>query len=68
MYLLRLAIIAIVVWFAMRMVRRILRANAARKSEIGYRGKMVICHECGVYMPENDAIFSDDGKFRCDRH
>lgn len=68
MHLLRLAIIAIVVWFGMRLVRRLLHANAARKSEVGYRGKMVSCDVCGVYLPEHDAVTSGDGIFRCDRH
>jgi hypothetical protein len=69
MYLLRLIIIAAVLWFAMRMVRRVMRGIAARKTtELGYRGKMVACVVCGVYLPEHDAVRDADGKFRCDKH
>jgi hypothetical protein len=68
MYVLRLIIIAAVLWFAMRMVRRVIRAVATRRTELGYRGKMVACVVCGVYLPEHDAVLDKDGKFRCDKH
>ncbi len=68
MHLLRLLIIAIVIWFAMRMVKRVIGAKTARKDDPGYRGKMVTCEICGVYLPENDAVSNQDGKFLCDRH
>jgi hypothetical protein len=68
MHFLRLLIIAIVIWFAMRMVKRVLTAKAARKIDPGYRGKMVTCEICGVYLPENDAVSNQSGKFQCDRH
>ena len=68
MYLLRLLIIAIVIWFAMRMVKRVIRAKTARKGDPVYRGNMVTCEICGVYLPENDAVSDQDGKFQCDLH
>ncbi len=68
MPILRLVIIAVVVWFAMRVVRRLLRATSASKTEVGYRGKMVTCEICGVYLPEHDAVCAADGKYRCDKH
>lgn len=67
MPLIRLVIIAAVLWFAIRMVRRVMQAAAKRKTELGYRGRMVTCEVCGVYLPEHDAI-ERNGKFRCDAH
>ncbi|MFP6682126.1 MAG: PP0621 family protein [Gammaproteobacteria bacterium] len=68
MNLLRLLLIAIVIWFAMRMVKRVISAKTARKGDPGYRGNMVTCEICGVYLPENDAVSNQDGKFQCDLH
>lgn len=69
MHFLRLVIIAVVIWFAIRVVRRALTARSAgRGRDDDYRGEMVTCSLCGVYLPENDATSTGDGKFRCDRH
>ncbi len=68
MHLVRLIIIVVVLWFAMRMVRRIMRAVATRKTNLTYRGKMVVCDVCGVYLPQHDAVSVRNGKFRCDTH
>ncbi len=68
MPLLRFVIIAAVLWFAVRMVRRVVRPGPARKTELGYRGKMVNCEACGIYLPEQDAVSVGDDKFRCDKH
>ena len=68
MHILRLVIIAAVLWFAMRLVRRVMRAAAARKTGLAYRGKMVACDICGVYLPEHDAISQRDGRVLCDKH
>ena len=68
MPLLRLAIIAAGLWLAIGIVRRIMRAGAAPKTDLSYGGKMVNCEVCGVYLPEREAISVGDGKFRCDKH
>ena len=68
MHLVRLVIIIAVLWFAMRVVRRIMHAAAARKTALGYQGKMVLCNVCGVYLPQHDALRDADGKFSCDTH
>jgi len=68
MLIFRMVIIGAVLWFAMRLVRRVMNAAAARKSGLAHQGKMVSCDICGVYLPEHDAIARRDGKFRCDQH
>lgn len=68
MIIIRLIILVVVLWFAMRVVRRVLRGIEKRKSELSYRGKMVSCDLCGVYLPEHDALVGRDGKFRCTNH
>lgn len=68
MYILRLLIIAIVLWFAMRAVKHFLTAREARKSRIRNAGNMVCCVICGVYLPESDAIALGDEKFKCAVH
>ncbi len=67
MLALRLLIIVIALWIVFRLLRYAISKRSTRISG-DFRGKMVICSICGVYLPENDAISSGDGKFRCDQH
>ena len=64
---LRLLIIAIALWIVFRLLRYAVSKKSTRMNG-DFREKMVICSICGVYLPENDATSSSDGKFRCDQH
>jgi len=68
MILLRLAVIAIVLWFAFRLVRRFIRPTPKRDPDSTYAGKMVPCAICGVFLPESDAVRRDSGELVCPKH
>lgn len=68
MILLRIAFIALIVWIAMRLVRRMLQRPRGDKSVDSYRGKMIACDVCGVYLPESEAVSRADGRTTCGRH
>lgn len=68
MIILRIAFIALVIWIAMRLVRRFMHGKANNKSLDNYRGKMIACDVCGVYLPESDAVARADGRISCGRH
>lgn len=68
MIILRIAFIALVIWIAMRLVRRFMQGRADVKREDDYRGKMIACDVCGVYLPESDAVARADGRVSCGRH
>jgi hypothetical protein len=68
MILLRLVLIGFVLWLAFRIVRRFLLAKKRTDRDATYRGKMVTCEVCGVYLPETDATAKPDGLFYCDKH
>lgn len=68
MIILRIAFIAFVIWIAMRLVRRFMRSREEHKSQDDYRGKMIACDVCGVYLPESDAVARADGRVSCGRH
>ena len=67
MFGLRMMIIAIALWFALYVLKRILSTKSTDIID-EYRGQMVTCSICDVYLPETDAISVGDGRFRCDRH
>jgi hypothetical protein len=68
MIFLRIAFIALVLWIAMRLVRRLLQGARSEKSPDNYRGKMISCAVCVVYLPESDAVARADGRVTCGRH
>lgn len=68
MIFLRIAFIALVLWIAMRLVRRLMHGMRTEKSPDTYRGKMIACAVCGVYLPESDAVARADGRVTCGRH
>ena len=68
MIILRIAFIALVIWIAMRLVRRLMQGKRSEKSLDTYRGKMIACAVCGVYLPESDAVARADGRITCGRH
>ncbi|MDA0820821.1 MAG: hypothetical protein O3C28_00160 [Proteobacteria bacterium] len=68
MVILRLAIIAAVLWFAFRVVKRLLSSGTSRDIRLRDGGKMVNCAVCDVYLPECEAKALGDGKFQCKMH
>jgi hypothetical protein len=68
MIILRIAFIALVIWIAMRLVRRFMQGRGDARPQDSYRGKMIACEVCGVYLPESDAVARADGRVSCGRH
>ncbi|MFT4563896.1 MAG: hypothetical protein ACI9BW_003656 [Gammaproteobacteria bacterium] len=68
MVILRLVIIVVVLWFAFRVVKRLLSSAKSRDLRLRAAGRMVNCAVCDVYLPESDAKALSDGKFQCKNH
>ncbi|MFT4581673.1 MAG: hypothetical protein ACI915_002123 [Gammaproteobacteria bacterium] len=68
MVIIRLAIIAVVLWFTFRIVKRLISSAKSRDIRLRDGGKMVNCVVCRVYLPESDAKALGDGKFKCKMH
>lgn len=69
MNLIRLLILALIVWLIYRMVQRMLskpRAGKPRSPELGTR--MVRCAHCGIHIPENEALHRDGQPYCCEEH
>ncbi len=64
----RIILIAVLVWLAYVFVRRQLAARRTPRGGGGYRGKMVRCASCGVFLPETEARPGADGAPRCPVH
>jgi len=60
MNLVRLIIIALVIWLVVRMVRRYLDKSTQSPIDRGtIPKKMVRCAHCGLHIPEAEAVRSD---------
>lgn len=57
MYLLRFILIALAVWLAVQLVRRLLRkpGKPARTTK-AVTHRMVRCERCGLHVPEREAV------------
>jgi hypothetical protein len=66
--ILRLLLIAVVVWLAISVLRRILNRPKTRKIGTRYGGKMVACEVCGVYLPIDDATRGPNEIYYCEKH
>ncbi len=66
--LIRILLIALILWVAWRVVRYLLTSSRGRRTTVVDRGRMVVCKDCGVYLPETDAVRIDDRTFRCRKH
>jgi len=63
----RLIFIAIVVWLAIYAVRRILSyLTPPKNTSAGETQNMVRCAQCGLHLPESEAL-SYQGKYFCCR-
>ncbi len=64
MPLLRILLLAIVLWIAFRLIRRIIGpAKTERPKQVDYED-MVTCAHCGVHLPRSQAI-TESGKTFC---
>ena len=68
--LIRLAVLALVVWLVVRMIQNAYR-RASERGRAPTRarnaaGTMVRCAHCGVHLPREDAL-ADSGRFYCSR-
>jgi len=60
MNLVRLIIIALVIWLVVRMVRRYFDKSTQSSNDRGAMPKkMVRCAHCGLHIPESEAVHSD---------
>ena len=71
MNLMRLIILLLVVWIAMRMLRRLTARPAA--PEPARHGTVqaedtVRCVRCGLYLPRSEALTEGDRYFCCPEH
>jgi len=65
----RLIIIAVVVWLAIHTLRRILQHLTQPKATAGGTTKnMVRCAQCGLHLPEAEAISEQGLYFCCEEH
>ncbi len=69
MNLIRLIILALVIWLIYRMVRRMLAKPDNTKPASPSPGtNMVRCAHCGIHIPETEALFRDDRPYCSDAH
>lgn len=69
MNLVRLIILALAVWLAIRLLRRLLKPPAPRRSSAAGAAKdMVRCAGCGLHLPKPEAIAADGRYFCCEEH
>lgn len=67
MNLLRLLIIALVVWLAIQFLRPLLRRSSPPGTP-AQRDDMVRCAGCGLYLPQSEAVAADNRYFCCEDH
>lgn len=69
MNLVRLIILALAVWLAIQLLRGLLRPRPkSGRPAGGSAGDMVRCAECGLHLPQAEAIAADERYFCCEEH
>lgn len=69
MNLIRLIILALVIWLIYRMVRHMLakpRAEQPSRPQVGT--DMVRCAHCGIHIPDNEALYRDGQPYCSEEH
>ncbi|MDH5446376.1 MAG: PP0621 family protein [Gammaproteobacteria bacterium] len=65
MTLIRILLIALVAWLLLRMIRNWAdRQKIARQKSTSELESIVPCHHCGLHIPKNEALESDN-KYYC---
>lgn len=71
MNLIRLLVIAAIIWLILRIFKNwqeknaISKKNSTKNSQIK---NMVQCSKCGVHLPEQEALKSDNQFYCCEEH
>ena len=71
MNLIRLIILALLIWLIIRLIRRMLTKpdSASAKAPPPKVGTdMVRCAHCGIHIPENEALYRDKHPYCCKEH
>ena len=69
MNLIRLIILALVIWLIYRMVRQMLAKPRAKKPSRPQVGTdMVRCAHCGIHIPDNEALYRDGQPYCSEEH
>ena len=66
--LLRIIIVLIGLWLVLQIIKRALAARQKPSPDQPSLAKMVACAQCGVYVPETEAIRDGDNLFCCEEH
>jgi uncharacterized protein len=61
--LLAVLVIAYLVWRHGRLERH--QGDSSRRAEPGTPQEMVSCAQCGLHLPQPDAVRGGDGRFYC---
>ena len=69
MGLIRLLILAALIYITWRLAKRLLSAGDRRTPDIRSRSeKMIKCRQCGVHVPEGEALRHRELAFCCQEH
>lgn len=68
MGILRLIAIAALIWVGVVLYRRYKAGQGRRNAITAYRGRMVKCEHCGVFLPESEATPGAAGRYLCPTH
>ncbi len=68
MNLIRLLLLALGVWLLTRVIKRYMASAKRMRNETPRVGTMVRCAQCGLHVPEADAIKYRDRYFCCAEH
>jgi len=68
MILIRLILLAVIVWIALRIHRILQRAQAEKPENTAEGEVMVRCEACGVHVPRRQALAHGQQWFCCAEH
>lgn len=68
MALIRILIIALVVWLLLRMLKNWANTAQAAKDRPAPIETMVRCEHCGLHVPKQEALESDNKYYCCKEH
>ena len=67
MNLVRLIILALAVWLAINFLRRLTQPSSPHRP-IASPKNMVRCADCGLYLPQAEAVTDQGRYFCCEQH
>ena len=66
--LLRIIIILFGLWLVLKIIKRALASRQDDSRRQPSIAKMVVCAQCGVHLPESEAIQKDGKHYCCEEH